>query len=55
MLPVRVPQGSAGPVGAHPALPAYRVSLCEVCFRQNLQYFLYSTLPLCFFLFFVVE
>jgi hypothetical protein len=42
--------------GGHP--PAHsdqRVSLWVRCFAQNRQYFLYSTRPVCFFLFFVVE
>ena len=33
----------------------YLVSLCGVRFLHQGQYFLYSTLPVCFFLFFVVE
>ena len=41
---------SAGPVP-----PAYRVSLWVVCLPQCLQNFLYSTRPVCFFLFLVVE
>jgi len=48
--------GGTGPAVA-PQAPrcAYRVSLWVVCLPQCLQNFLYSTRPVCFFLFFVVE
>jgi len=49
-------QGRRGTVGANGARRfAYRVSLWVVCLPQYLQNFLYSTRPVCFFLFFVVE
>jgi hypothetical protein len=45
----------AGPAEGNAAMLRYRVSLCTVCLLHVRQNFFCSTLPLCFFLFFVVE